>query len=111
MDIETLQEIVKQVNLRTIKKALKAAGYKDCKRDRTFRLVSLYDIAMAPYEETPYFPDGRGNEYMGEICRGVKGYEDCEFIVVDFLSPFKRGCEDLSTKKLLIYVKSTPAKT
>lgn len=105
MDIEQLSEIVKKVNLRKIKKSLKAAGFRNCKSDVKLRHASLYEIAIAPYEETPYFPDGKGNEYNGQVCHGVKGYEEYEFVVVQFLAPFKRGCEDLSTKKMLIFAK------
>ena len=105
MDIETLREIIKQANLREIKKALKAAGFVDCKRDKLLRRASLYDIATAPYEKSPYFSDGKGNEFVGDVCRGVKGYEDHEFVIVQQLSPYKRGEEDLSTKKMLIYGK------
>ena len=108
MNIVALQEIVKQANLRAIKKALKAADFVDCKHDKLLRRVSLYDIATAPQEETPDFPDGKGNEYNGILCREVKGYEQYEFAIVQLLAPFKRGCEDLSTKKMLIYSKKSP---
>ena len=105
MKIEELNEIVKKTNLYDIKRAFKAAGLCNCKLNRRLRRVSLYDIAMAPYEETLYFPDGKGNEYNRNLIRGVKGYEQYEFVIVQFLAPFKRGCEDLSTKKMLIYAK------
>ena len=108
MDIETLREIVRSANLRAIKKALRAADFRACKYDRTLRHASLYDIATAPYEKTPFFSDGKGNEFVGDLCRGVKGFEDHEFIIVQQLSPFKRGREDLSTKKLLVYAKKRP---
>ncbi len=105
MDITKFSGIVGKLNLRKIKRELKAEGFINCKHSKTFRHVSLYDIAMAPYEETPYFPDGKGNEYNGMICRNVKGYKEREFIIVQFLAPYKRGCEDISTKKMLIFVK------
>ena len=106
MKIEELNEIVKKANLREIKKALKAEGFMDCKRDKALRHASLYDIAMAPFgNTTPYFPDGKGNEYNGDLIYNVKGYERYEFVIVQLLAPFKRGCEDLSTKKMLIYAK------
>ncbi len=105
MKIEQLNEIVKLVNLRKIKSKLKKAGYIDCKRDKVLGHASLYDIANAPQDETPYFPDGKGNEYNGILCHNVKGFEQYEFVVVQLLAPFKRGCEDLSTKKMLIFAK------
>ncbi len=105
MKIEELNEIVKQMNLRKIKKALKAKGYINCQWNRKLRHASLYDIAMAPYEETPYFSDGKGNEYNGNLIHDVKGNEQYEFVIVQLLAPFKRGCEDLSTKKILIYAR------
>ena len=105
MKIEQLNEIVKETNMREIKKALKAAGFIDCKSDMALRHASLYDIAMAPYENTPYFPDGKGNEYNGNLIYNVKGYERYEFVIVHLLAPFKRGCEDLSTKKMLIFAR------
>lgn len=106
MKIEELNEIMKKTNLRETKKDLKAAGFVNCKRDKTLRRVSLYDIAMAPFgDTTPYFPDGKGNEYNGNLIYNVKGYERYEFVIVQLLAPFKRGCEDLSTKKMLIYAK------
>ena len=107
MDIEQFNEIVGKLNLREIAKALKAAGFIDCKRDKTLRHAPLYDIAKAPYERTLYFPDGKGNEYNGNLIHDVKGYEQYKFAVVQFLTPFKRGREDLSTKKMLIYAKET----
>ncbi len=105
MDLVTLQAIVNEANLRAIKKALKAAGFADCRRDRKLRRASLYDIATAPYEKTAYISDGKGNEYSGELCRDVKGYESYEFVLIQQLSPYRRGGEDLSTKRLLIYSK------
>lgn len=110
MQIEELNEIVKKADLRAIKKALKQAGFCNCKWNRKLRRASLYDIAMAPYEKTSYFPDGNGNEYNGDLCRGVKGYERYEFVIVQFLTPYKRDCEDLSTKKMLIYAKPSSAR-
>lgn len=107
MQIEELNEIVKQANLRAIKKALKAAGFRNCKWDRKLRHASLYAIAKAPYEKTPYFPDGKGNEYVADLCRDAEGYESYLFVLVQFLAPYQRGCDDLSTKKLLIYAKKS----
>ena len=105
MTIEELNETLKQANLRKIKKALKAAGFIDCKRSKALRRASLYYIAIAPPQTTPHFSDGKGNEFVGDLIHDVKDYEQYEFIVVQFLAPFKRGCEDLSTKKMLIYAK------
>lgn len=105
MDIEQISEIVKRANLRAIAKGLKKAGYKNCVRDRLLRRASLCDIAAAGCGETPYFSDGRGNEFIGTLCRSAKGYERYEFIIVEQLSPIKRGCDDLFTKKMLIYAK------
>ena len=98
MKIEELNEIMKKANLRKIKKALKAEGLIDCKRDKTLRHASLYD-------NTPHFSDGKGNEYNGNLKHNVKGYEQYEFVIVQLLAPFKRGCENLSTKKMLIYAR------
>ena len=105
MQIEELNEIVKQANLRVIKKALKAAGFHNCMWDRKLRKASLYDIAKAPYERTPYIPDGKGNEYVADLCHDVKDYGQYVFVLLQLLAPYKRGCDDLSTKKLLIYAK------
>lgn len=105
MNIEQLNEIVKQTNLKTIKKELRAAGFCNCKLSLRLRRASLYDIAMAPYEKTADFSDGNGNEYNGNLIHNVKGFEQYEFVIVQLLAPFKRGCEDLSTKKMLIYAR------
>lgn len=105
MNIEELTEIVKKTNLREIKRSLKAAGFISCKLNLRLRRASLYDIATAPYEKTPYSPDGKGNEYVGDLCRNVKGYERYEFVILQFLAPYKRGGEDLSTKKMLVYAR------
>lgn len=105
MQIEELNEIVNKANLRAIKRALKAAGFHNCRWDRTLRHASLYAIAKAPYEKTPYIPDGRGNEYVADLCRNAEGYEHYVFVLLQLLAPYRRGCDDLSTKKLLIYAK------
>ena len=105
MTIEELDKVIKQANLRKIKKALKAAGFIDCKRSKALRHASLYHIATAHYERTPYYLDRKGNEYIGDLCQDVKDYEQYEFVVVQFLAQFKRGCKGLSTKKMLIYAK------
>ena len=105
MQIEELNEIMKTANLRAIKRALKAAGFRNCRWNRRLRKASLYDIAKAPYEKTPYFPDGKGNEYVADLCRGVKDYGQYVFVIVQLLAPYRRGCEDLSTKKMPIYAK------
>lgn len=105
MTIEELNEILKQANLRKIKKVIKAAGFINCKKSKALRHTSLYYIAIAPHQTTPHFSDGKGNEFVGDLIHDVKDYEQYEFIVVQFLVPFKRGCEDLSTKKMLIYAK------
>ena len=90
---------------RTIKKRLREEGFRDCKRDKVLRKASLYTIAIAPYEATPYFSDAKGREYVGNVCRDAEGYENYEFALIQLLAPFKRGCEDLSTKRMLIYAK------
>ncbi len=105
MTIEKLNKIVELANLRKIKKALKAAGFIDCKRDKSLRHASLYDIAKAPHAKTPHFSDGKGNEFVGDLIHDVRDYEQYNFVVVQFLAPFKRGQEDLSTKKMLIYAR------
>ena len=107
MDMEQFCAIVEQANIRAIKKSLKQAGFVDCKKDKVLRHASLYSIAKAPYEKTAYFPDGKGNEYNGNLIHGVKDFEQYEFMIVQFLAPYKRGCEDLSTKKMLIFAKET----
>ena len=105
MKIEQFNELVEQASLRKIEKSLKANGFINCKLNRRLRHASLYDIAMAPYEKTPHFPDGRGNEYNGNLIHDVKGFEQYEFIMVQLLASYKRGCESLSTKGMLIYAK------
>lgn len=105
MNIEELNEIMKKANLREIKKALKKAGFIDCKRNKRLRHVPLHLIAEAPYDKTLYFPDEKGNEYVGDLIHDVKGHEQYEFVIVQLLAPFKRGCEDLSTKKMLIFAR------
>ena len=105
MKIEQLNEIVKQANTRKIARALRQANFRNCKLDRRLRKASLCDIAAAPYEETPYYSDGKGTEYVGDLCRDVRGYEQHEFIIVQVLSPIKRESEVLSTTKILIYAR------
>lgn len=104
MNAEQLTEIIMTVKLRNIARAFRRAGYKNCKLVRSLRRASLYDIAVATCDETPSVPDGRGNEFVGTICRQVKGYEQYEFIIVEQLSPIRRGGY-LFTKKILIYAK------
>lgn len=105
MNIEELSEIVKKANLRAIRRGLRAAGFRNCKWSWKLCKASLYAIAKAPYEKTPYFPDGKGNEYVADLCRDVKDYEQYVFVIVQLLAPYKRGCDDLSTKKMPIYAK------
>lgn len=105
MKIEELSEIVGLADWRAIEKRLKEAGFRDCKKDKVLRKASLYTIAIAPYEATPYFADAKGREYVGNLCHDAEGYEKYEFALVQLLAPFKRGCEDLSTQKALIYAK------
>ncbi len=105
MQSEELCEILKCAKLSKIARALKGAGYKDCKRDRLLKRASLYDIVIAQCDETPYFADERGNEFIGTICRNAKGYEKYEFIIVEQLSKIRPNCDDLFTKKMLIYAK------
>ncbi len=106
MNIEEFTEVMRVAHLRKIEKTLKTAGFLDCRRSKTLRQASLYAIATAPYEATPCFPDGKKNEFVGNLCRNVKGFEEYTFLIVQQLSPCKRGCEDLSTKKMLIYAKA-----
>ena len=105
METEQLGEIVKRAKLREIAKTLKEAGYINCVRDRALKRASLYDIAVASCGETPYCADEKGNEYIGTICRQVKGYEQYEFIIVEQLSKIRPDRDDLFTKKMLIYAK------
>lgn len=84
---------------------MKEAGYKNCMRDRLLKRASLYNIALAQCDETPYFSDGKGNQYIGTICRRASGYEQYEFIIVEQLSGIKPGNDVLFTKKMLIYAK------
>lgn len=107
MTIEELEDIVRFANIPKIKKALRAHGFCNCKLNLKMRKINLADIARAKAQkQTDYHKDGKGNEFMGYLCRYVKGWERHEFVLVEFLAPHKRGCEDLSTKKLLIYAKS-----
>ena len=106
MTIEELEEIVSIASLSKIKKALRANGFCNCKLNLKMRKINLVYIARAEYaKETDYHKDDKGNEFMGYLCRGVKGWERHEFVLVEYLAPYKRGCEDLSTKKLLIFAR------
>ncbi len=107
MTIEELEGIVHFASISKIKKALRANGFCNCKLNLKMRKINLVDIARAETQkQTDYHKDGKGNEFMGYLCRDVKGWEKHEFVLVEFLAPYKHGCEDLSTKKLLIYAKS-----
>lgn len=104
--INELDRIMELRNLRKIEKALKAAGFIDCKKDKTLRKTSLVTIIQTgTCQKTGYRPDGKGNEYTGSHYHNVKGYEQYEFVIVQLLAPYKRGYEDISTKKMLIYAK------
>ena len=105
MSNEEFSAIVKKADLRAIAKAFKRAGYKNCKLNMTLRKVSLYKIVMGDYFETEYYADGKGNEFIGNLCRNVEGLEKYEFLLVEQLSPYRRDCDDLLTKKIIIYAK------
>ena len=106
MTIEELEEIVHKASISKIKKALREKGFCNCKFNHEMRKINLVDIVRTKDEkETDYHKDGKGNEFMGYLCCGVKGWEQHEFVLVEFLAPYKRNCEDLSTKKILIYAR------
>lgn len=108
MKIEELKTIVELKNLKEIEKALKAAGFIDCKRDTEMRKINLVDIFCAPeMRETDYCYDANGRAFEGSLYEKVHGWKQYEFAVVQLLAPYKRGCKDLSTKKMLIYAKET----
>lgn len=106
MTIEELEEIVHKASIAKIKKALRAKGFCNCKLNLKMRKINLVDIVRAPHERrTGYHKDGKGHEFMGYLYRDVKGWEQHEFVLIEFLAPYKRNCENLSTKKLLIYAR------
>ena len=106
MTIEELEEIIRKANLHKIRKALRANGFRNCQLNLKMRKINLVDIVRAAYERrTGYHKDGRGNEFMGYLYRDIKGWEQHEFALIEFLAPYKRNCENLSTKKLLIYAR------
>ena len=106
MTIEELEEIVHKASISKIKKALRASGFCNCKLNRQMRKINLVDIVRADIErQTDYHKDGKGNEFIGYLYRGVRGWEQHEFVLVEFLASYKRNCEDLSTKKILIYAR------
>ena len=108
MTIEELEEIVHKASILKIKKALRANGFRNCKLNLEMRKINLVDIVRAKTERrTDYHKDGRGNEFIGYLYCGVKGWEQREFVLVEFLAPYKRGSADLSTKKMLIYARET----
>ena len=104
MKIEQLTQIIKQANLRAIRKVLVAEGFRECKRDKALRRMPLHRIEAAPHEKTLYFPDSKGNEYLGDLCRRVKGFEQYEFVIVRLLAPFEHGVPR-PEKKILIYAR------
>ena len=108
MTIEELEEIVHMASISKIKKALRANGFRNCKLNMEMRKINLVNIVRAEFErQTGYHKDGKGNEFMGYLYRGVRGWEQHEFVLVEFLAPYRRNCEDLSTKKILIYARRT----
>lgn len=104
----TTKELSKILTLKSCFKigcALALKGYTDCKSDKKLQKASLYDICIADREcaTSSFAPHNR--EYMGEIYRGVKGFDEYEFVVVELLGPVKPGSETIFTQKILIYAK------
>ena len=83
MTIEELNEIVKLRNLRKIEKALKAAGFIDCKKDEKLQTANLVSIIQSEfYQETDDCPAGKNTEYTASIHRNAVEYEQYEFVIV-----------------------------
>lgn len=106
MTIEELNEIVKLRNLCKIEKALKAAGFIDCKKDEVLKHANLVSIIQSEfYQETNDCPAGKNTEYTASIHRNAIGYEQYEFVIVEFLKPVKRGGDVISTAEMLVYAR------
>ena len=106
MTTEELGDIVKTCDLAAMKRALRAAGFFNCKLDRKLRAANLVDIVRSDYAaETPLYSDGKTKEYAGYIQRGVKNYGEYEFVLVEQLAPLKRGSDLSFTKRILIFAR------
>lgn len=105
MEIKTLTEIVRTQNNRRIKSELKRLDFIDCIKDKSLKEVSLIDLANSQRVATESFTTKNGKyEYDGEICTGVSGYEDMEFIIISVNKIHKD--KDLSFPyKMFIYAK------
>ena len=106
MTIEELDGIVKLRNLRKIEKALKAAGFIDCKTDETLKHVNLVPVIQSKfYQKTNDYPAGKYKKYTGSLHRDVQGWERYEFVLVQFLKPVRRGSDIISTAEMLVYAR------
>lgn len=87
MNIIDLTQIIKNnknIEEKTLKKALTRQGYLDCSKDKEMRHINLNDIAKGHTAHTEVFPIKNGKfEIFVDICTDVKGFEDLEFIIIN----------------------------
>lgn len=85
MTLPQLTEIIRTADKTTITEKLKRLGYVDCTTDSRYKkmsLVKLYKGDAQEVDEILY--DNETKAVDGTIMTNVKGYEQTEFIEIDF---------------------------
>ena len=85
MTLTQLTDIIRTADKTAITDELKRLGYVDCTKDKRYKkmsLVALYKGDTQEVDEMLYNNDTKAVD--GTIITNVKGYEQTEFIEVDF---------------------------
>lgn len=85
MNIKELTTIIRTANKSAITDKLKRLGYVDCTTDSRYKKLSLVTLYKGDTQETEdiiYENDTKAVD--GTMITNVKGYEQTEFIEVDF---------------------------
>lgn len=85
MTLQQLTKIIRTADQKAITEELKSLGYVDCTTDSRYKkmsLVTLYKGNVQEVDEILY--DNETKAVDGTIITNVKGYEQTEFIEVDF---------------------------
>ncbi|MCM1195196.1 MAG: hypothetical protein NC332_04600 [Firmicutes bacterium] len=84
MTIGTLAAVVRTADKSEIFERLQQLGYIYCNQDKQLGKVGIVELVNAITFETEDLADCKRKKlYNGRICRGVIGYENYEFILVN----------------------------
>lgn len=85
MILEQLTNIIRKADEKAIKSELKRLGYVDCTTDSRYKKMSLVTLYKGDTQEVDEILYDNGTKAVdGTIITNVKGYEQTEFIEVDF---------------------------